>query len=617
MDPGACNYLSYATCDDGSCVFGTDLTGLIFHDVNGDGLRTNWPQMEPVLGNTGYITIVELGVDIYANALGEFLLPDLSSGLYHVNYTDPNGAWILSNDTPLEITLPTCNGLIIPLIPSSEVTAQISGTGQWWNPILHCTNGLSMGVWVTNTGNVALNGTVTLSYDETLSMGATPSGYVAPSSNENGLATWIINNQPPGTTYYYMVHVNGPGVSFVGSSFLFNSTITLTNDGVPFFSEAWSTNSVVTCAYDPNDKQAIPAGYTEEHFVLADEEIEYRIRFQNTGNAPAFNVHIDDQIDLTKLDLNSFVPVAASHSYSTIVNPDGLVRFVFDNIMLADSVHNEPESHGFVVYRIRPVAGLVAGDVIENTAAIYFDENPAVITNTYHHTVFECGMIDMVDVSTDVCETMDIVSNAFSPYVESYQWYLDGELVHDGNLYVIESAIEGDYEISVIRTNPLCEVEEIFTVNAWPLPGSEITVNGSTLTAPDGASWLWYQNGITLPEETSQILNVTEEGSYMVETVSEHGCTLMSTEVFIVGIDEFAFNASSVYPNPAAEQVQISLPQGNWEVAFYNSVGEKVLNVYNKQGRIFENVSSLASGLYSVRITSGEGLSQSLPLVIR
>jgi hypothetical protein len=47
-----------------------------------------------------------------------------------------------------------------------------------------------------------------------------------------------------------------------------------------------------------------------------------------------------------------------------------------------DSNSNEPLSHGFVRYRIQPKTNLSAGDSITNFAAIYFDFNEPVITNT-------------------------------------------------------------------------------------------------------------------------------------------------------------------------------------------------------------------------------------------
>jgi hypothetical protein len=43
---------------------------------------------------------------------------------------------------------------------------------------------------------------------------------------------------------------------------------------------------------------------------------------------------------------------------------------------------NEPQSHGFVRYRIQPKSNLIAGDSITNNAAIYFDFNDPILTNT-------------------------------------------------------------------------------------------------------------------------------------------------------------------------------------------------------------------------------------------
>ena len=60
------------------------------------------------------------------------------------------------------------------------------------------------------------------------------------------------------------------------------------------------------------------------------------------------------------------------------------VKIAFDNIMLPDSVHNEPNSHGFVRFRIRPYATVTPNTEVNNTALIFFDANPVVITNTTH-----------------------------------------------------------------------------------------------------------------------------------------------------------------------------------------------------------------------------------------
>ena len=53
----------------------------------------------------------------------------------------------------------------------------------------------------------------------------------------------------------------------------------------------------------------------------------------------------------------------------------------FNSIKLADSLHNEPMSHGYFSYRIKPFSTLVIGDTVKNSASIYFDFNPPVKTN--------------------------------------------------------------------------------------------------------------------------------------------------------------------------------------------------------------------------------------------
>lgn len=141
-----------------------------------------------------------------------------------------------------------------------------------------------------------------------------------------------------------------------------------------------------TYSFDPNDKSAVPTGYNEEHFIRANEQIEYQIRFQNTGTDTAFRVEIVDTLS-TLLDPLSLKVGASSHPYKLDIYPGGIIHFVFDPIALPDSNANEAASHGLVQYRIAQKPDLPDGSVIENTAAIYFDDNAPVYTNTTFHTI--------------------------------------------------------------------------------------------------------------------------------------------------------------------------------------------------------------------------------------
>jgi len=64
-------------------------------------------------------------------------------------------------------------------------------------------------------------------------------------------------------------------------------------------------NQILLCAYDPNDKIATPKGIDSMGYILPNtSELEFTIRFQNTGNDTATNIVITDQLDA---NLDSFL----------------------------------------------------------------------------------------------------------------------------------------------------------------------------------------------------------------------------------------------------------------------------------------------------------------------
>lgn len=138
-------------------------------------------------------------------------------------------------------------------------------------------------------------------------------------------------------------------------------------------------------AFDPNDKQAVPAGITENHMIEANTGLDYLIRFQNTGTDTAFTVVVRDTLS-EKLNPASIVPGASSHPYKYYLE-NNVLTFLFSNIELPDSNVNEAASHGFIKFKIQQIPDLPDGTLIENKAGIYFDFNTPVITNTVWHTI--------------------------------------------------------------------------------------------------------------------------------------------------------------------------------------------------------------------------------------
>jgi uncharacterized repeat protein (TIGR01451 family) len=143
---------------------------------------------------------------------------------------------------------------------------------------------------------------------------------------------------------------------------------------------AASLSQVVIGSLDPNDKTESHGGRIVESGFTANDYLTYTIRFENTGTANAINVNVNDVLD-AKLDETSIRMVDASHDY--VLNRVGNnLNWMFDNINLPPSVSGTQIGHGYVVFKVKPKPGYVVGDIIPNLANIYFDFNPAIVTNT-------------------------------------------------------------------------------------------------------------------------------------------------------------------------------------------------------------------------------------------
>lgn len=205
-------------------------------------------------------------------------------------------------------------------------------------------------------------------------------------------ATWRIETpQEPGHPFGGIVAAALEGCGGVNNPGLVNA-FTL-NTPNPFVALDCTQS---TASMDPNDKQGFPSGAGAEHFIRENTGIDYMIRFQNTGTDTAFTVVVLDTLS-AHLDVASVRPGAASHEYEFAVIDGNVLRFRFNNILLPDSNVNEAASHGFIRFSIEQQPDNPDGTVINNTAAIYFDFNAPIITNTTFHTIGE----PVVTVSVD------------------------------------------------------------------------------------------------------------------------------------------------------------------------------------------------------------------------
>jgi uncharacterized repeat protein (TIGR01451 family) len=182
-------------------------------------------------------------------------------------------------------------------------------------------------------------------------------------------------------------------------------------------------------SYDPNNKSVIPQGITTANFIDSTQILEYKIRFQNTGTAPAQQVIIIDSIS-NYLNIESFQQLSASHNYNIDFPNATTIRWTFNDINLPDSSANEAESHGYVKFRMHQNLGNQINTEITNQAEIYFDYNAPIITNE---------VFSIIGNMADIFSVNDILnSDHFSTYpnpASNFVYFSSREIIQRVEIY--------------------------------------------------------------------------------------------------------------------------------------------------------------------------------------
>ena len=194
---------------------------------------------------------------------------------------------------------------------------------------------------------------------------------------------WTYNNFKPLDTLAFDIAIDlaRPPAIKIGDWVKYVSVIGPTTGDLQPGDNTFTLFHKVTGSYDPNVKSEVHGDFYTPAALSRMEPLTYTIRFQNTGTDTAFNIVVKDTLD-SKLDLKSFELLTTSHKAKLIIN-NNICTWTFSNIRLPDSNRNEPASHGYITYRIKPLNSVQVNDTIRNAASIYFDYNDPVQTNTH------------------------------------------------------------------------------------------------------------------------------------------------------------------------------------------------------------------------------------------
>lgn len=247
-------------------------------------------------------------------------------------------------------------------------------------------------------------------------------------------------------------------------------------------------------AIDPNDKQESHNGTLTLTELADGKPLLYTIRFQNTGTDTAFTVVIRDTLD-ANTDWTSLQMIGASHNYEFAIKDGKYCTWTFNNILLADSNVNEPLSHGYIAFRIKPKAGLALGSQIKNNASIYFDFMPPVMTNTVITEVRPDPPAQpaITGLQTSYCNTTLVTSVKITnlPATGSGTTVtvkIDGNIVGVGAdstfSFNVSTLAAGQHNISIqygnITANRISSSD--FTVTEAATPDVNVSANVTTIT---------------------------------------------------------------------------------------------------------------------------------------
>ena len=320
------------------------------------------------------------------------------------------------------------------------------------------------------------------------------------------------------------------------------------------FDDTALVKQVVQGSSDPNDKSENLAG----KISLDSSFLIYTIRFQNTGTDTAFIIVVRDTLH-DKLDWSSFQMVEASHPYQLDIKSQNQLTWSFKNALLVDSSRNEPASHGYISYRVKPKSNLVIGDIIRNTASIYFDYNLPVQTNTQETEV-----------------VMNAISNpqVGAPTITSFSPANGGT----------------GTSVTIIGAN----FTGALAVSFGGIAASSYTVNSAT--------------------SISAVVGTGTSGSVTVTTPGGTATLTGFTYTVVTAIDPVSGNSLGIrlYPNPTNGHLTIDTLKlsDNWEtLEIFNSDGKQKLANFSLKNRtrVSVNLEHFANGFYTAILRRKSG----------
>jgi len=420
------------------------LTGNTFYDENQNGTKD---VSENGLGNRNLI-LAPISLQAFSDENGDYVICS-DSGNYTLAYTTFDHWNLTSNLSEYNVNLTTQNPVIQNLdfgfFPDTAFcninTELIPGLGLCGDTSIYW-------VYWQNIGTTTPSGVIELILDTQITF---VSCDIAPDSIVGQNYYWHFDTLNFFESSILPIQIILPDYNSIGNILTSNLNI------YPDLSQTVFSNTlsyIVECSYDPNDKLVTPKGEGANGIISKDETLKFTVRFQNTGNAEAINIKIRDQLD-DNIDIHSLKILASSHNAHKYIEQNNFLVFQFDSILLPDTATSFIKSQGFVIYSVKLNDNVLPNTIIHNTASIFFDNNPAVVTNTTINTV-ECYITPTAPVIYLSENNLVVNTN------NNVQWYLNDYIIFGATDSIYPQAEHGNYTVEVFDDNGCSSFSDVF-----------------------------------------------------------------------------------------------------------------------------------------------------------
>ncbi len=196
--------------------------------------------------------------------------------------------------------------------------------------------------------------------------------------------TYNFNNLIPNEGRSFYVTMQVPTIPTVNIGDVLTNSVSVDptiGDAFPLDNNA-SLSQTVGGSFDPNELTEAHGGKIVLNSFTSNDYFIYTIQFENTGTINASFIRVEDLLDAS-LDPSSIIILNSSHNYNMRRIGNKLICN-FSSINLSPNGVDPTSSHGYIQFKIKPTTGYATGTIIPNKANIYFDYNPAIVTNTFN-----------------------------------------------------------------------------------------------------------------------------------------------------------------------------------------------------------------------------------------